>query len=81
MLTRHDRRHRPVFKLRQIVEAARHAQPVHMRRAPIDGRAEVGEAMEKAVADPAPILEFDADLEGGAGLADEIGAVEPERKL
>jgi len=47
-------------------------------RAVLDGRAEVAEAVEEAVADVAPVAELDAELEAALRLPDEVGAVQAQ---
>ena len=58
-------------------EAAK-LQPVLIGRDGVDGRAEIAEAVEEAVADVPPVAELYADLEGGHRLAHEIGFVDAE---
>jgi hypothetical protein len=78
-MARHDRWHRPVLQIRHVVERLRQAQPVLVRAKAAQGRTEIAEGMEEAVADVAPVLEFDAELEAGLGLADKVGAVQAQR--
>jgi len=79
VVARHDGRHRPVLVGRDIAVGARQVQPVHMGRAVVDLRAEIAEAVEEAVADVAPVLELDAQLERGLGLADKVDLVQAQR--
>ena len=79
VLARHHRRHRPVLQRRHVVEGLGQPQPMHVRRAVFDRRAEVAEAVKEAVAHLAPVFKFDAELETGLRLFDEIGAVQAER--
>jgi hypothetical protein len=58
---------------------AMHTQPVGHGGAIQDGRPELAEAVEKAVAEVAPVLELDAELEARLRLADELRVVELER--
>ena len=50
-------------------------------RAALDGRAEIAEAVEKAVTDASPVAELDPQLVGALGALGELRVVQPSMSL